>query len=600
MPLERVHDALRDAAASARRRITRAEVRVRGRRLPVVTDRDYRELITGVPLDAMRSERILALLLHNGWIAPGDVLRPRPASLEALHRIHTPAYLRTLDDPEAVERILGIPVNPDQGRAAVRLQRLMTGGTLMGAQRAVRTGRTVAHLGGGLHHAHEDRGSGFCLVNDVAVAVRELRALGFRDPVLVVDLDIHDGDGTRAIFSRDSTVHTYSIHNEAWGPTDARASTSLALGEGVKDAQYLDALQGTLPEVVRGHRPGLVIYIAGADVAEGDLYGNWTVTAGAILRRDRFVAETVRAEMGSTAFLVLLGGGYGAGAWRPPARFLAWLLSKREVELPDDLSAALRRVRWLEEDDTGAPAGPGNDWTFGEDDLKDVLPAAGEETRLLGRYGPREVEAQLKRFGILAHVRARGYPDPQVEVLPSTGLGATLRVRGGSGERPVLMEVRLEEDRTTLPDMVLLSIEWLLLQDPGRPFPPHRPPLPGQEHPGLGALADLVAWLISACRDAGFDGLGFRSSHFHVAELARRHLRFLHPEDAHRLHRIRQALRGLSLAEAARALARGPVADPETGEDLEWADVPMVVPVTDRLRRHLQENHGEVPGQDPD
>lgn len=599
MALALLQDAFADTVAVARRTLTRAGTRARGRSLPLVYDRAYRELVTGVPLDAMRGERILAFLLHRGWAGRRDLVRPAPAALESLHRVHRPSYLRTLDDPGSVGDILGLPVDAHQARAAVRLQRLMTGGTLEAASRAVRSGRSVIHLGGGLHHASSTRGRGFCLMNDVAVAVRELRAVGFRQPVSVVDLDIHDGDGTREIFARDSTVHTYSIHNEAWGPTDAVASTNIALGEGVEDRDYLAVLEETLPKVIRAHRPGLVIYIAGADVASGDLYGNWEMSAEGILRRDRFVVETARRELGPVPFLVLLGGGYGGAAWRPPARFLAWLLSGGTAELPDDLSAALRRVRWLEQETDGSGGAGPLDWTLEEGDLHGVLPAAGEETRLLGCYGRREVEEALERFGVLAHVRARGYPNPHVTVLPSTGLGPTLRVHGSADRGPVLMELRLDVDRRMIPDMELLAVEWLLLQDPGRPFPPHRQPLPGQEHPGLGALADLVAWLVSVCRDLGLDGLGFRSSHFHMAELARRHLRFLRWGDADRFRRIRQVLRGMSLADASRAVARGTVTDPSTGEALEWADVPMIVPVSDRLRRYLREG-GAGPRADVD
>ena len=107
----------------------------------------------------------------------------------------------------------------------------------------------------------------FCLLNDVAVSIRRLRARGFEDPVLVGDLDMHDGNGTREIFAQDPSVHTYSIHGEDWGDTDAVASTSIALGADIGDEVYLGTLLKTLPEVFAATKPGLVIYLAGADPA---------------------------------------------------------------------------------------------------------------------------------------------------------------------------------------------------------------------------------------------------------------------------------------------------------------------------------------------
>ena len=123
---------------------------------------------------------------------------------------------------------------PREVEATLDLQRLMAGGTIQATRLALRTGGIAVHLGGGFHHAMPDAGLGFCVFNDVAVAIRRLRGRGFAEPVLVVDLDLHDGNGTRRIFADDPTVHTFSIHNDHWGDTEAVASTSIALGPGVE------------------------------------------------------------------------------------------------------------------------------------------------------------------------------------------------------------------------------------------------------------------------------------------------------------------------------------------------------------------------------
>src|SRR5690606_30822850 len=121
-----------------------------------------------------------------------------------------------------------------------------------------------------------------------------LRARQYRDPILVVDLDLHDGNGTRAAFLDDPAVHTYSIHNAPWDDATGVASTSIALGTDVGDAEYLETLRRTLPPIIRSHRPGLVFYIAGCDPATDDALGDWRISAEGMLARDRFVIETLR------------------------------------------------------------------------------------------------------------------------------------------------------------------------------------------------------------------------------------------------------------------------------------------------------------------
>jgi hypothetical protein len=202
----------------------------------------------------------------------------------------------------------------------------------------------------------------------------------------------------------------------------------------------------------------------------------------------------------------------------------------------------------------------------------------------LGRYGTSRIRDDLERFGVLSQVRARGYSEPAVELQPSSGLGPTVRLFGSKDPDDLLMELRLGKERGWVEGFTLLTIEWLLLQDPRARFSSLRPPLPEQQHPGLGVLADVVAWLVTLCRDAELDGLAFRSSHFHVATLARRHLRFLRPGDEARFRAIAKATRGLSLSEAARAVAEGRVRDEEAGEPVRWVDVPMVVPTSPDLK----------------
>ncbi|MCG8458897.1 MAG: histone deacetylase, partial [Holophagales bacterium] len=235
-----------------------------------------------LPNDPLRAERILAFLVSEGLVSRREVHRPEPVWMKSLQRVHTPRYLDSLERPEVLTSVMGASVSLGQVDRTVDFQRLQTGGTLMAVRRARRTGLGV-NLGGGYHHAHADQGGGFCLFNDVAVAVLDERERGFRGRVLVVDLDLHDGDGTRSIFRKDPSVHTFSIHARHWDEIEGVETTSIELGSGVDDATYLGAIREHLPGVFDRFRPRLVIYLAGCDPAHDDRLGDWRISADALL-----------------------------------------------------------------------------------------------------------------------------------------------------------------------------------------------------------------------------------------------------------------------------------------------------------------------------
>jgi acetoin utilization deacetylase AcuC-like enzyme len=552
----------------------------------------YRRGLSGVPMDAMRGERVLTWLLDEGWIGRRQVVAPRPASVEQLLGAHSAAWLRALEDPAEVGRVMGLTLSPEAAAAAVAVQRLAAGGTTQAARRALRNNGVAFHLGGGFHHAGPERGGGFCLLNDVAVAVHRLRVRGFSAPILVVDLDVHDGNGTRAHFADDPTVWTYSLHNRHWEEPAAVADTSLEFGPGVEDGPYMELLSRTLPPVVEAHRPGLVIYVAGVDPAADDGYGDGRLTRAGILERDRFVTTLARESSGPrrapTPLVVVLAGGYGSSAWRASARYAAWLVTGRIEEPPDDVVVALDRAQrhWkgadshADEDgpETSAPDDPFA-WSLEPGDLAAVGGAPTEIPRFLDRWDAPALREGLERFGILAQLRNRGYARPHVELGGGSGLGPVLRVWGEAERRHLLVELRAELDRATLPGTPLLRVEWLLLQDPRARFTASRPPLPGQSHPGLGGLADVVAWLVTLGRELEVAGIVFRTGHWHVAVLARRHLHFLSAEDAEHFDAVARSVQGRPLAQAAAELeARGR----DRGAP-PWGDVAMVIPVGDAL-----------------
>jgi acetoin utilization deacetylase AcuC-like enzyme len=564
------------------RRLRRLWHRFRTPNVPIVYHPSYSNHVAGVPLDPLRGEKILAALEEAGLLRPGDVSRPRPASLENILRLHTPEYLERLQDVETLSRILGIEIPAHSAETTLDLQRLMVGGTIQATRLALRTGGTTIHLGGGFHHALRDSGQGFCVFNDVAVAISRLRSRGYLERILVVDLDLHDGNGTRGIYAADPTVHTLSIHHADWGPTEAVESTAIALGPGVEDARYLSVVADTLPRVFDAFRPALVYYLAGTDPAVEDPLSNWRLTAEGLRRRDDLVAALTREIPRPIPMVVLLAGGYGPVAWRHSARFLLRLASGRDLEPLGDEDLSLWRARRLSR--AGAvPGSPSDSYAFSltGEDLIGLSPGLPPPLRFLGALSRHGAELLLERLGILAQLRSKGFRDLRIDLVPGAGLGDTLRiVCGDRAPEEVLIELRVGRSHGVIPDMEVVAVEWLLLQNPRASFSADHPRLPGQQYPGLGLLKDVLAWLVALCESQGLDGVHFVAAHYHVAMQGRRTVRFLHPEDEARTRALAAALAGLSLAQAALALDSGRVRQADGDAPVSWVAAPMVLPVS--------------------
>ncbi len=547
----------------------------------------YSHGVGGGLMDPSRSAKILGFLTDEQIIRRGDVSRPIPASLENILRVHTPDYLETLSDPAVVSEILGVQFTEREAQQALDMVRLMTGGTIQATRLALRTRKVAVNLAGGFHHAAPDKGMGFCVFNDIAVAISRLRSRGFHEPVLVVDLDLHDGNGTRAVFADDPSVYTYSIHNAPWDEQDAVASTSIVLGSDVEDEAFLAALRDTLPSIVSEHRPGLVFYVAGVDGAAGDAVGDWRLSAEALLERDRFVVERTRNGRQRVPLVVLLAGGYGTAAWRYSARFFGWLVSGAVVEPPDDAELLLRRFRAISRRWDTAGDGPRDsaDWELDREDILGDL--THEDTRFLGQFPRHAVELQLEQLGLLDSIREREYKNLTVTLTAPQGLGQVLRVFADPDEKELLMELKASRSRSMVPGHDVIEIEWLLMQNPQASFTESHPQLPGQRHPGLGLLREVAVWIVVVCERLRLDGIAFVPSQFYMAAVGRRHLNFVEPAAQARFEALRDAVRGADLAEANQAVNEGRIVDEATGEPAYWKPAAMVVPVSEQLQQKL-------------
>ncbi|HXO18694.1 MAG TPA: histone deacetylase [Thermoanaerobaculia bacterium] len=569
-------------------------------RAELVYSRRYKLELPGVAADPLRADRILAFLAALGLVRPRNVHPPEAASFRQLRRVHTDAYLDALSRPGALVPILGVDLPDPLPDRVLAAQRLMTGGTLAAARLALAgRGGVAASLGGGFHHAFADHGERFCVYNDVAVTVAELRAEGFAAPVLVVDLDLHDGDGTRSIFAADPSVHTFSIHNR----TDPRApagvaSTVVELADEVEDGSYLAAIAERLPDLFSSFRPGLVFYLAGCDPAADDEIGNWKISAQGMLERDRFVVGCARSGERPAPLAILLAGGYGRGAWRYTARFFSWLFGGRAIEPPSSEEMTLARFRGVAaslapHELTGDDGGRADDWGLTAEDLS----AAGgirARSRFLGYYSRQGLELAFERSGLLDRVRALGFARPHLEMDLDNPGGETLRLYGNAGETELLIELRARIDRRAVAGCDLLRIEWLLLQNPRASFTAERPRLPGQSHPGLGLLHDVLALMILACDRLHLDGLLFVPAHYHSAAQGKRILRFVDPEHEGLFRAVAAALSALTLTAASTAIEEGRVVDRATGQPFRWPPMAMVLPVTGRLKERVEGEDYEI------
>ncbi len=555
-----------------------------------VHDRSGAALPSGVPLDPRRARKILGFLVEEGLVVSGRVSPVLPVSIANVRRVHTDRYLDSLTDPEVIGGIFGVPIESGEVDTILDANRRMVGGTIQATRLALRTGRTAVYLGGGFHHAAPDRGMGFCVFNDIGIAIRRLRARGFEAPVLVVDLDLHDGNGTRVVFADDPSVFTFSIHNAAWDDAPAQASMSIALGSDVEDQAYLTTLRTELPPVVERHAPGLVIYLAGSDPAFDDQIGDWRITADGMITRDRFVIDTLRRVVPQAATAVVLGGGYGPNAWRYSARFFSWLITGEALEPGEPGDSIFLRMRrlgpMLRDPELTKGVADDDGWGLTASDLPGF--SAGEiETRVLDHYPPHGIELVLDRTGILAALRDRGFPNPTVEVVGGSGVPPTVRVFGDSDHTQLVVEFRIVRNKTILPGEDLLFVEWLLLQNPTAGFDGRRPRLPGQEHPGLGLLGPVSGLLVAMADALELSGVAFMPANYYIAVLSRHHLGFVDPAAQARFDALYQVLARLSLSQASRALEDGRVRDTQTNVPARWEPSPMVIPLGEAMRRRL-------------
>lgn len=268
----------------------------------------YADIGEGHVFPIRKFELVKDLLLREGTVSESEIIEPEPAKIEDLLLVHTEDYITRLREGclTAKEiRKLGLPWS----KSLVRRSFHATSGTINAARKALENG-VASNLAGGTHHAYPDRGEGFCVLNDVAVAIRVLQKEKLAERFLIVDCDVHQGNGTAFIFKDEPEVFTFSMHGAKNYPLFKEKSTlDIELADGTGDREFLETLEQALPRIFL-HNPDVVFYLGGADPFEKDKLGRLRLTREGLRQRDEMVLQFAKEHR--TPIVTTLSGGYAA------------------------------------------------------------------------------------------------------------------------------------------------------------------------------------------------------------------------------------------------------------------------------------------------
>lgn len=287
-------------------------------RLPIVHHPDYdAKFEPGHRFPMGKYSALMRQLESRGLVGPDNLHQPEPLHPSLLKLAHSPVYIDQVVAcavPREIEREIGFPVSARVSRRA----QLAAAGTLMAARLALETG-LACNAAGGSHHARHAHGAGFCTLNDVAIASLVLLTQREVERILIVDLDVHQGDGTADILQDESRAFTFSMHGARNYPLrKARSDLDLALPDDMEDDAYLETLAAHLPALIARVAPDLVFFNAGVDPHHEDRLGRLALTSEGLRRRDASVIETCRAA--GLPVCGVIGGGYSTDVEHVAAR----------------------------------------------------------------------------------------------------------------------------------------------------------------------------------------------------------------------------------------------------------------------------------------
>ncbi len=246
-------------------------------------------------------------LLHEGTCTPENFFEPEIPNDKYVVAVHDPEYfydLLNIKLSQKAARKIGFPLSED----LVARERIIADGTMKAAELALTHGIAM-NIAGGTHHAYTDRGEAFCMLNDQAIAARYLQTKGLAEKILIVDLDVHQGNGTAEIFQNDPTVFTFSMHGAGNYPfKKEKSDLDIPLQKGTLDATYLSILRETLPKLIAMEKPDFIFYLCGVDIIATDKLGTLGLTIDGCRLRDEFVLNTCLQHQ--IPVQCSMGGGY--------------------------------------------------------------------------------------------------------------------------------------------------------------------------------------------------------------------------------------------------------------------------------------------------
>jgi acetoin utilization deacetylase AcuC-like enzyme len=266
----------------------------------------YADIGEGHVFPIKKFELVRDILVSEGTLFPHEIIEPKPSEIEDICLVHDRDYVARLIAGQLTAkeiRKLGLPWS----QSLLRRTFLACSGTLHAARVALKS-NISSNLAGGTHHAFPDRGEGFCVLNDVAIAIRVLQRENLAKRFLVIDCDVHQGNGTAFIFRNEAEIFTFSMHGAKNFPLHKEKSTlDIELNDKTRDSEYLEILQEALPRIFH-HQPDIVFYLAGADPFENDKLGRLSITKEGLKKRDAIVLKF--AKDFDVPIVTTMSGGY--------------------------------------------------------------------------------------------------------------------------------------------------------------------------------------------------------------------------------------------------------------------------------------------------
>ena len=545
---------------------------------------------------SIKYKTIISFLFKNKMIDPTKVIGPRRVSFNKLGLFHTPSYLESTTQSDFDFSSLGLNLTLGEGESLREAQRRVVSGTVEGMYELAFKNLYVAiNISGGLHHAEPDKASGFCLYNDVGVAIKYLHKKKYFGKILIIDLDFHQGNGNLEGLKDEADVFQFSITGTTWRNCSAYSNVKeIILPKGVNDQIYLETLKKNLLPYVDDIKPDLICYICGNDVLGNDPYGTFNLTLDGLFKRDRIVFDL--AKNNNIPIQIVLGGGYSPDAWIGNCQFLTYILDEKKLKhlhfSTEDVDQFYTHFlkKWQPEYHSTK-----NELSFDQNDIFPEINVSHHVQKLFNYYTRGHIEFQMNKLGIYHKLRKKGHHDLWIELFDRPGNQNMIRLKSEINKNIyTLIESVVEIINYKIPmledKLRLLNVEWLLAQNPLEPFTLQRPQLPGQDHPGLGISDEILSIFVEACNRFKLDGVIHCPSHYHVAVKAMKHFHYPDPLDDAIFATVRLALDKYSLKDASLIMTQGQLID-SNQQVISINNKKLLYPVSQKLEDYFNSDY---------